>query len=158
MKNLIIMKNSLSSYLLILFSCFLFSCQSNDAKKVENDHLDNPLPVAHQEVKRVGMVIKIKPDRLEEYLALHSDSEAGVRDLLIKYNLRNFSIFMTQLEDSNYYEFGYYEYWGNDFEADMKMLDAEPRNKAWLELCDPMQIPLEGETSWKEMKRIYANY
>jgi L-rhamnose mutarotase len=104
------------------------------------------------------MVIKIKPDRLEEYLVLHSDSTAGVRDLLIKYNMRNFSIFMTQLEDSNYYEFGYYEYWGSDFEADMKMLEAEPRNKAWLDLCDPMQIPLEGEASWKEMKRIYANY
>ena len=65
---------------------------------------------------------------------------------------------MTQLEDSSYYEFGYYEYWGSDFESDMKLLDAEPRNKLWLELCDPMQLPLEGEISWKVMKRIYANY
>jgi len=150
--------NSMISYLLIFASCFLFSCQSNDAKKIEKTHLENPLPVKHQDVKRVGMVIKIKPDRLEEYLAAHSDSEAGVRDLLIKYNLRNFSIFMTQLEDSNYYEFGYYEYWGDDFEGDMKMLDAEPRNKAWLDLCNPMQIPLKGEKSWKEMKIIYTNY
>ena len=148
----------MSSYLLIVASCFLFSCQTKEAKEDVAANVEHPRYGAHQVVKRVGMVIKIKPDRLEEYLAAHSDSEARVRDLLIKYNLRNFSIFMTQLEDSNYYEFGYYEYWGDDFEADMKMLEAEPRNKAWLELCDPMQIPLNGENSWKEMKRIYANY
>ena len=142
----------------ILIISVLISCQSTDAEETKSAHLETELLVAHQEVKRVGMVIKIKPDRLEEYLAVHSDSEPGVRDLLAKYNLRNFSIFMTQLEDSSYYEFGYYEYWGSDFESDMKLLEAEPRNKLWLELCDPMQIPLEGEISWKVMKRIYANY
>ena len=68
----------------------LFSCQSNDAEETKSAHLETELLVAHQEVKRVGMVIKIKPDRLEEYLAVHSDSEPGVRDLLAKYNLRNF--------------------------------------------------------------------
>jgi L-rhamnose mutarotase len=150
--------NSNYLFLAVIITCILYSCHGNVTKKAEMAELENPLSATHQQVKRVGMVIKIKPDRLEEYLALHSDSKAGVRDLLIKYNLRNFSIFMTQLEDSNYYEFGYYEYWGNDFEADMKMLEAEPRNKAWLKLCDPMQIPLEGSISWKEMKRIYTNY
>ena len=152
------MRNLINSNLLILATGMLFACQSNDAKKIEVAHLETEFPVARQEVKRVGMVIKIKTDRLEVYLAVHSDSEPGIRDLLAKYNLRNFSIFMTQLEDSSYYEFGYYEYWGSDFESDMKLLDAEPRNKLWLELCDPMQLPLEGEISWKVMKRIYANY
>ena len=112
----------------------------------------------HKEVKCESMVINVKPENLDQYLALHAYSVEGVRDSLIKYNLRNFSIFITQLEDSNYYKLGYYEYWGDDFETDMKMLYVEPRNKAWLELCDPMQIPLKGESSWKEMKRIYANY
>ena len=146
------------SFLTMLTSGILFSCLGNEPKEPEDAQLESPLSVAHQEVRRVGMMIKIKPDKLEEYMALHADSVEGVRDLLIKYNLRNFSIFMTQLEDSNYYEFGYYEYWGNDFEGDMEKLEAEPRNKLWLELCEPMQIPLKGETSWKEMKKIYGNY
>ena len=103
------------------------------------------------------MVIKIDSTRITEYLALHADSTAGVRDLLVKYHLRNFSIFMTKLDDGNYYEFGYYEYTGNNFEVDMANLDAEPRNKAWLKVCDPMQIPLKGETSWKKMKQVYFN-
>ena len=112
----------------------------------------------HKDVKRIGMVIKIKPEKLDEYIELHADTNAGVRHLLSKYNMRNFSIFMTQLEDGNYYEFGYWEYWGHDYDADMKKIEAEPENKAWLALCDPMQIPLEGETSWRHMKRIYHNY
>ena len=150
--------HSMRSFLTIISAVFLISCQSQSQNELTGSIVQKSWPNDHEEVKRVGMVIRIKPDRLEEYLALHSDSTAGVRDLLIKYNMRNFSIFMTQLEDSNYYEFGYYEYWGNDFETDMKMLEAEPRNKAWLEVCDPMQIPLQGEASWKEMERISANY
>ncbi len=110
-----------------------------------------------EEVKRVGMVIKIKPEYIEEYKALHSDSNAGVRDLLTSANMHNFSIFLTQLDDGNWYEFGYYEYTGDDFDADMAKLDKYPRNIEWLEICDPMQVPLEGYDGWKEMEQVYYN-
>jgi L-rhamnose mutarotase len=133
----------------IFLTVIIFSCQ----QKIGQNNVSKSTP----EVIRVGMVIKIDSTRITEYLALHADSNAGVRDLLVKYHLRNFSIFMTQLDDGNYYEFGYYEYTGNNFEADMASLDAEPRNKDWLKICDPMQIPLKGEASWKKMKPIYFN-
>lgn len=109
------------------------------------------------EVKRVGMVIKIKPECIEEYKAVHSDSIPGVRDLLVEANMRNFSIFLHQLDDGNWYEFGYYEYTGDDFEGDMAKLDKHPRNIEWLKVCDPMQIPLEGYQSWAEMEQVYYN-
>jgi len=32
--------------------------------------------------RRIGMVIKLRPECLDQYLALHADSNAGVRDLL----------------------------------------------------------------------------
>ena len=83
---------------------------------------------SQSKVKRVGMVIGIRPEKIEQYKALHVDTNPGVRDLLTKYNLRNFSIFMHQI-DGKWYEFGYYEYTGDDFEADMAKLDAEPRNQ-----------------------------
>jgi L-rhamnose mutarotase len=102
-------------------------------------------------------VIKIDSSRIKEYRSLHADSNPGVRDLLSKYHIKNFSIFMTKLDDGYYYEFGYYEYTGDNYEADMAALDAEPRNKSWLEMCDPMQIPLKGETSWKKMEQLYFN-
>jgi L-rhamnose mutarotase len=110
------------------------------------------------EVKRVGMVIKIRPEYIEEYKALHADSNPGVRDLLVKANMRNFSIFLHQLDDGNYYEFGYYEYHGNDFEADMATLAKEDRNIEWLRVCDPMQVPLDGYDGWAEMEQVYYNH
>ena len=35
-------------------------------------------------IKRVGMVVGINPDVIEEYKRLHADNHAGVRDLLTK--------------------------------------------------------------------------
>ena len=85
------------------------------------------------------MVVGIKPEKIEEYERLHADSNPGVRDLLTKYHMHNFSIFLQQIE-GKWYEFGYYEYTGDDFDADMAALAKEPRNIEWLKVCDPMQF------------------
>ena len=57
-------------------------------------------------VKRVGMVIKLRPEYVEQYLSLHADSSPGVRDLLTKYHLKNFSIFLHKI-GGEYFEFGF---------------------------------------------------
>ena len=111
---------------------------------------------ATKKIKRIGMVIGIKPEKIAEYKELHADSNPGVRDLLSKYHMHNFTIFLQEI-DGKYYEFGYYEYTGNDYEGDMAKLDAEPRNKKWLSICDPMQIPLKGHKSWVQMEEVYRN-
>jgi len=113
---------------------------------------------ASTDIKRVGMVIKLKPEYIDEYRALHAASYPGVRDLLLKANMRNFSIFLHQLDDGNYYEFGYYEYHGDDFESDMAKLAKEDRNIEWLKVCDPMQVPLDGYDGWAEMEQVYYNH
>ena len=93
---------------------------------------------------------------LDQYRRLHVDGYPGVRDLLSRYQLRNFSIFLHNVA-GRWLEFGYYEYHGEDFEADMAALAAEPRNQEWLVRCDPMQAPLDGETGWSVMERVYFN-
>jgi L-rhamnose mutarotase len=80
-----------------------------------------------------------------------------VRDLLRQANIHNFSIYLRKLEDGRFYEFAYYEYTGDDYEADMAWLAAQPANKKWLTQCNPMQIPLSGETGWAVMESIYFN-
>jgi L-rhamnose mutarotase len=69
-------------------------------------------------VQRIGMVIGIKADQISAYEALHAASNPGVRDLLTKYHMHNFSIYMRRLDDK-YYLFGYYEYTGTDYKAEM---------------------------------------
>jgi L-rhamnose mutarotase len=108
-------------------------------------------------VQRVAMVIGIRPDQISAYEALHAASNAGVRDLLEKYHMHNFSIYLRQLDDGRYYLFGYYEYTGADYEADMAKLASEPRNQKWLSTTDPMQVPLKGEKSWVKMAEVYHN-
>ena len=103
------------------------------------------------------MVIGIKPDRISAYETLHAASNPGVRDLLTKYHMHNFSIFLNKLENDRYYLFGYYEYSGRNYKADMEKLAAEPRNQEWLSTTDPMQIPLPGERSWSIMREAYHN-
>lgn len=110
-----------------------------------------------KKVKRVGMVIGIKPERIAEYKRIHADSNPGVRDLLTKANMENFSIFMHQFDNGKYYLFGYYEYTGDDFDKDMAELAAKDRNITWLKMCDPMQIPFRGRSSWSEMEQVYYN-
>ena len=108
------------------------------------------------EVQRFGMVIGLKPEKLQQYKELHADPYPGVRDLLQKYNIRNFSIFLQEI-DGKLYEFAYYEYTGSDYERDRKRLSEEPRNKEWLKVTDSLQIPLEGNKSWSMMERIFYN-
>ena len=131
-----------------LATSLLLSCSQQERKKMD--------PKTSRSVKRVGMVVGIDPAHIEEYKRLHADGNPGVRDLLNKYHMHNFSIFLTKIED-RWYEFGYYEYRGDDFEADMAALAKEPRNIEWLKICDPMQILLSGEKGWREMERVYFN-
>ncbi len=113
---------------------------------------------AHQtkEPKRIGMVVGLKPEKIEEYTKLHTGDNCVVRDLLSKYHMHNFSIFLHQI-DGKWYEFGYYEYTGDDYAGDMAKMAAEPRNQAWLKVTDAMQIPLKGEKTWATMDQVYYN-
>lgn len=112
---------------------------------------------ANSHAQHIGMVIGIKPDQVTAYEALHAASNPGVRDLLTKYNMHNFSIYIQKLDDGRYYLFGYYEYTGADYKADMAKLAAEPRNQKWLSVTAPMQLPLAGEQAWTMMKEVYHN-
>lgn len=102
------------------------------------------------------MVIGIRAEYLDEYRKMHVESCSGIRDLLVKYHLRNYSVFLQRIQD-RWYEFGYYEYAGRDFEGDMASLAAEQRNQEWLEICERMYVPLEDEASWVRMEQIFFN-
>jgi len=128
--------------LLVIFGIVFISCEPKKTEK--------------KAVKRIGMVIEIKEENIARYKELHADGSPGVRDLLNKYHMHNFSIFLHKIR-GKWYEFGYYEYTGDDFEKDMAELDKEPRNIEWLEMTDPLQVPLEGEEGWAEMEQIYYN-
>lgn len=72
-------------------------------------------------MKRYGMVIGIKPEKIEEYKLLHAAVWPDVLSMIKDCNIHNYSIY---LRDNLL--FSYFEYTGDDFEADMEKMAADP--------------------------------
>ncbi len=104
-------------------------------------------------MKRYGMVIKVKPEKADEYKKLHAAVWPDVLKKIKDCNIKNYSIF---LKDD--YLFSYFEYTGTDFESDMKMMAADPMTQKWWDVCKPCQVPLEtcneGEW-WANMVEVF---
>jgi L-rhamnose mutarotase len=130
----------------IIFIFIIFTLMINAEKKAYTANQE-----AEKISKRVGSLIKVKPEYEERYIILHRHTFPGVLDRIRKSNIRNYSIFLL-----NGILFSYYEYVGNDYDADMKAI-ADTVTKDWWKLTDPMQEPLparkEGEW-WAEMKQL----
>ncbi|GAG17982.1 unnamed protein product [marine sediment metagenome] len=96
-------------------------------------------------MERYGMIIGVKLEKLEEYKRLHAAVWPGVLDMIRKCNIRNYSIYYK-----DGFLFSYFEYVGDDYQADMAQMAADPTTQRWWELCEPCQAPLEtrGENEW----------
>ncbi len=104
-------------------------------------------------MQRYGMVIKVKPEKLEEYKALHAEPWPAVLDRISACNIRNYSIYYK-----DGYLFSYFEYVGDDFDADMAKMAADPTTQAWWKLTDPCQEPLESRAEgewWADMEEVF---
>lgn len=109
-------------------------------------------------ITRHGMVIRLKADKVDEYTALHSAVWPDVLKTLTSCHIRNYSIFLRQLDDGSHYLFSYFEYIGSDFAADMERMAADPVTQKWWNVCKPCQEPLtnrsEGEW-WSNMPEVF---
>ncbi|MHC4638966.1 MAG: L-rhamnose mutarotase [Planctomycetota bacterium] len=111
-----------------------------------------------QKVQRFGSVIGIKEEALEKYKQMHAEPWPEVNAQLEESNIQNYSIYLTQFPDGNYYLFSYFEYLGKDFDADMKKVADNPKVKQWWSHTDPMQLPLSNKSEnefWKTMQEVY---
>lgn len=109
-------------------------------------------------MKRYGMVIGLNEEKLEEYKELHAAVWPDVLKMISECNIRNYSIYLRQLPDGNYYLFSYFEYVGDDYAADMAKMAADPTTQRWWAVCKPCQQPLpdiaDGEW-WAEMEEVF---
>ncbi|NSW56473.1 MAG: L-rhamnose mutarotase [Armatimonadetes bacterium] len=102
---------------------------------------------------RYGMVIGVRPEKLEEYKKLHAAVWPEVLAMIRDCNIRNYSIYHR-----DGLLFSYFEYIGEDYEADMAKMAADPTTQKWWELCMPCQNPVptrsEGEW-WAPMEEVF---
>jgi len=104
-------------------------------------------------IRRFGQVIRVKPDRIDEYEALHAAPWPGVLAAIARSNIRNYSIFRHGET-----LFGYYEYVGDDYAADLAAIAADPETQRWWALTDAMQEPDPDRppgTWWLDLPEVF---
>lgn len=131
-------------FLVLMMVCVGLGCRQNTEVVPEK---------VEPSVRRFGMVIGIKPEHIEAYKALHADPWPGVLAQISESNIRNYTIF---LHDTLL--FGYFEYVGNDYAADMALMAADSTTQAWWEITDSYQNPLPGREEgawWITMEEVF---
>ena len=122
-------------------------CTLNNQQSITN----NPKPETMK--RRYGQVIGVAPGKLEEYKRLHSAVWPKVLEMIKECHLENYSIYYK-----DGYLFSYYEYTGDDYEADMAKMAADAETQRWWDVCMPCQAPVpnrkDGEW-WADMEEVF---
>ena len=106
-------------------------------------------------MERMGMVIGLKSEHIDEYRRLHAETWPEILAKISECNITNFSIYLKEPENLL---FGYWEYVGTDFAADAAKMAADPKTQEWWKICMPMQDPLETRKEgewWAMMDEVF---
>ena len=118
----------------------------------------NQAAVSSEKVQRFGMITGLKPEKEDYYKKLHANAWPAVLKKIEECNIRNYSIYLKEI-DGKPYLFSYFEYVGNDFDADMKKMAADSTTQRWWKETDPCQVPLPEaagkKQTWSEMEEVF---
>jgi L-rhamnose mutarotase len=104
-------------------------------------------------MRRFGLIIKVRPDRIADYERIHTEVWPEVLATIHACNMCNYSIFRHGT-----WLFAYFEYIGDDFAADMQRMANDPKTQEWWTYTDSMQEPVEDHASgewWSNMKEVF---
>jgi L-rhamnose mutarotase len=102
-------------------------------------------------MRRYGQLLGIRPEGIEEYERLHAAVWPDVLATIHACNIRNYSIFRH-----DNLLFSYFEYVGDDYDADMARMAADPKTQEWWSINRPLQQQLgpAGEW-WTTMREVF---
>ena len=113
---------------------------------------------ARPTVERYGMIIGLKPEKIAYYKELHAATWPGVLRMINQCHIRNYSIFLKEVEPGKHYLFSYFEYTGNDYATDMARMAADPTTQRWWAETIPCQYPVpthRPEEWWSGMEEVF---
>ena len=106
-----------------------------------------------EHVQRLASVIRLDPEGVEEYERLHADAWPGVLAKISECNIRNYSIYRYGL-----LLFSYFEYVGDDIDADMAKMGEDQTPQDWWAVCKPLQRQVDevvGDEWWHTIPEIF---
>ncbi|MEG0722496.1 MAG: L-rhamnose mutarotase [Lachnospiraceae bacterium] len=104
-------------------------------------------------MKRYGSVIQVKSEKLEDYKYHHAHIWPEINAMIKQCKITNYSIY-----NFGGFLFSYYEYVGENYDADMAKMAEDPKTQEWWDLVMPYQTPIEGRKEgewWAEMEEVY---
>ena len=105
------------------------------------------------QVQRIASVITLDPEGLEEYEKLHANAWPGVLHKITECNIRNYSIYRYGL-----LLFSYFEYVGDDMDADMARMGEDQTTQDWWAVCKPLQRQVDevvGDEWWHTIPEVF---
>jgi len=106
-------------------------------------------------MQRIAQIIRLKQDIIADYKKIHVDVWPSVLKTIADCNIRNYSIFLKEPENIL---FAYFEYHGDDFEADKQKMASDPDTKRWWAITDLMQEPFETRQNgewWAQVEEVF---
>ena len=106
-------------------------------------------------MRRMGFCNRLRPEKVGEYKTLHAAVWPDVLARITACNIRNYSIFLRTPENLL---FAYWEYHGEDFDADARKMAADPVTRQWWTLTDLCQEPFDTREAgawWASMEEVF---
>lgn len=106
-------------------------------------------------MQRMALMIRLKPEEIDEYKRIHAAVWPGVLAQIARSNIRNYTIFLREPENLL---FGYMEYHGSDFAADMARMGEDPETQRWWKVTAPMQDKLDSVPDgqwWAPLEEVF---
>ena len=101
-------------------------------------------------MKRFITYAQIKEDMVDEYVRLHENAWPEIYSVIAESNFHNYSISIRGNE-----VYTYFEYTGNDYDADKAKMEGNPIMKKWHVYTKPCFIRDENGNAYKPLKEIF---
>jgi L-rhamnose mutarotase len=99
---------------------------------------------------RFGQHAILKPECVEDYKKLHSAVWPEVLRTITNCHLKNYSIYITGTD-----LFAYFEYVGNDYDADMARMEDDPVTQEWWKHTKPCFAQHDERVYYSDMEEIF---
>ena len=96
---------------------------------------------AGRSLRRVHSITGLKENKAAYYIELHAVVWPEILRLIKRCHIQNYSIALKEI-DGKLFLFSYFEYTGENFDADMKTMAENSEMHRWWKETDPCQIPL----------------
>ena len=99
---------------------------------------------------RFNLYSVLKPEKVDDYIALHRKPWEELMVLLEECHIHHYSISVKGNE-----VFTYYEYTGDDYEKDMKLMNESPVMQRWWTFSKPCFMYHEQEHYYDNLTEVF---